>query len=44
MSPTLIERLKQIFEHDWRISHLAHTSDTADEAAQELQRLTDVKH
>ena len=36
---SLIERLKQIAANDWRISFLAHTSDTADEAADELTRL-----
>lgn len=43
----LIERLHQIAENDWRMSFLAHTSDTAKEAAdallasrQEIERLT----
>lgn len=35
----VIERLKQIADHDWRVSFLAHTSDTAREAAQEIERL-----
>jgi hypothetical protein len=36
---TLIERLHQIADHDWRVSFLAHTSDTAREAADEIERL-----
>lgn len=36
----LVERLKQIADHNWRVSFLAHTSDTAGEAAAELTRLT----
>lgn len=35
----LVERLRQIGEHDWRVSILAHTPDTANEAADELTRL-----
>jgi hypothetical protein len=31
--------LTEVYEHDWRISFLAHTSDTAREAATELSTL-----
>lgn len=34
----LVERLREIQAHDWRISFLAHTSDTAGEAADALSR------
>ncbi len=36
----LVERLKQVRDHDWRLSFLAHTSDTAGEAATTLESLT----
>jgi hypothetical protein len=39
MSDDLIERLRQIADHDWRVSFLAHTSDTAKEAADIIERL-----
>jgi len=29
----IIEKLMAIHDHDWRVSHLANTSDTAKEAA-----------
>lgn len=32
----LVERLRQIEQHDWRVSFLAHTSDTAREARHAL--------
>jgi len=35
----LLPRLEQIAGHDWRISFLAHTSDTAHEAAQLIREL-----
>jgi len=35
----IIGLLNQIANHDWRISFLAHTSDTAHEAAQAIARL-----
>jgi hypothetical protein len=38
--PDLIARLREIHDHDWRVSFLAHTSDTAGEAADLLTRLT----
>lgn len=37
---TLVGRLHDIAEHDWRLSFLAHTSDTAREAANTITRLT----
>jgi len=36
---SISERLRQIRDHDWRISFLAHTSDTAGEAAAEIDLL-----
>jgi len=36
---TLVERLDQIAKHDWRVSLLAHTSDTADEAKRTIVAL-----
>lgn len=35
----LVERLRSIARHDWRISFLAHTGDTAREAADTIKRL-----
>jgi hypothetical protein len=35
----LVKRLREIEAHDWRVSHLAHTSDTAGEAATALESL-----
>ena len=35
----LVKRLRQIGEHDWRVSILGHASDTAMEAAAEIERL-----
>lgn len=35
----LIRALMQVAEHDWRVSHLAHVSDTAGEAASWLRVL-----
>lgn len=34
----IVTRLRQIADHDWRVSFLAHTSDTAKEAADEIER------
>ena len=36
---TLEARLREIAEHDWRVSFLAHTSDTAKEAADRIAAL-----
>ena len=36
----LVRRLEQIRDHDWRVSMLAHTSDTAGEAAAFITALT----
>lgn len=36
---TLIERLNQIAEHDWRVSLLGHASDTAAEAVVRITEL-----
>lgn len=35
----LLQRLDAIAKHDWRVSFLAHTSDTAAEAAARLRGL-----
>lgn len=39
MQDDLIMRLKMVENHDWRVSFLAHTSDTARFAREELTRL-----
>lgn len=36
---TLEDRLEQVANHDWRVSMLAHTSDTAEEARATILRL-----
>jgi hypothetical protein len=36
---SLIERLNQIAEHDWRVSLLGHVSDTAAEAVVRITEL-----
>lgn len=43
MSDELKRRLNAVANHDWRISFLAHTSDTAFEAVEEIARLTEAK-
>lgn len=39
---SLIERLNQIYDQDWRMGFLAHTSDTAGEAAREITSLREL--
>ena len=35
----LVERLQVIADHDWRVCHIAHTSDTAREAKARIEAL-----
>lgn len=35
----IVQKLREVGAHDWRRSHLAHTSDTAKEAADEIEEL-----
>ena len=35
----LMERLQVIADHDWRVCHIAHTSDTAREAKARIEAL-----